>query len=309
MTNPVPLMLSIQSNMATIEEMLGIEAGKFEEQYHQLVEQAQNDPDRAEEIWKQLYTMIHEYPEVVQLLQQTTPGLLDSPDKESLSITDGPLEPTTSVSYVPVGEQMNFVSSVQVERSEVHRHLNQMRENTQPTTSETMPPPTRVPSVHTNEASMDHIPQNTRRLKQRQWTPDLVIQLFKEIVTAVMGLLLVGYTLYVANSVLALAGESKKLPDAKDLLLLMLGLAGVVIGYYFGRIPADARTAQAQKQATEAIVKTELVGAKAETIANALDEAITDVMVTRGETNTIDTQSLQRLRDQMRDLVTIVRMH
>ena len=35
--------------------------------------------------------------------------------------------------------------------------------------------------------------------------------------------------------------------DAKDILLLLIGLAGVVIDYYFGRVPADARTTQAQK--------------------------------------------------------------
>ena len=36
--------------------------------------------------------------------------------------------------------------------------------------------------------------------------------------------------------------------DAKDVLLLLLGLAEVVVGCYFGRVPAHARASQAQEQ-------------------------------------------------------------
>src|SRR5258708_20158939 len=74
----------------------------------------------------------------------------------------------------------------------------------------------------------------------------------EEIVCAAMVLLLIAHTVYMVNNVLGMVGNTPKLNDAKDLLLLLLSLTGVVLGYYFGRVPADARASQAQKQATVA---------------------------------------------------------
>jgi hypothetical protein len=45
--------------------------------------------------------------------------------------------------------------------------------------------------------------------------------------------------------------------DAKELLATMTGLSGVVIGYYFGRVPGESRASQAQQQMATAVADTE----------------------------------------------------
>jgi hypothetical protein len=154
---------------------------------------------------------------------------------------------------------------------------------------------------------------------QNQWTPELKIQFFKEIVTALMGLALIAYTLYMLNSVLGLVGDASKLPGAKDLLLLLLSLTGVVIGYYFGRVPADARAAQAQQQATHAASKTAQIGTQADQLnqkLDNLDKALTKGKdsVTRsgasaaGQDLTTAQEEVQRLREGLRQLSEMARM-
>jgi hypothetical protein len=94
--------------------------------------------------------------------------------------------------------------------------------------------------------------QESPTVKQSQWTPELIIQLVKEFVCAALGIFLVGYTLLMVNNAFGMLDNATKLSNAKDLLLLLFSLTGVVLGYYFGRVPADARTSQALKQATVA---------------------------------------------------------
>ena len=112
------------------------------------------------------------------------------------------------------------------------------------------------------------------------WTPELILQAFKEVVTAILGLVIIGYTLFVAYETLQLMGDQAK--QAKDVLTLLLGLAGVVLGYYFGRMPADARAADAAQKATAATAHAELVKAKARDLANEVEEA-SEGGATRGE--------------------------
>lgn len=71
-----------------------------------------------------------------------------------------------------------------------------------------------------------------------RWTPELILQAVKEVVTAALGLIIVIFTLGMAYRVFTYVGENEKISDSKDVLMLVLGLAGVVIGYYFGRMPA-----------------------------------------------------------------------
>jgi hypothetical protein len=75
----------------------------------------------------------------------------------------------------------------------------------------------------------------------------------KEAVTALLGLLVIASTLLAADRTLGMAGDEDRMRDGMAVVTLLVGLAGVVIGYYFGRIPSDARAAQAQERMTEAV--------------------------------------------------------
>ena len=79
------------------------------------------------------------------------------------------------------------------------------------------------------------------------------LQWLKEIVTALLGIGIVAYTLYMTYRAFGMVGDPTRMGDAKDLLTYLSGFAGVVVGYYFGRVPADARTAQAQQQIGQAV--------------------------------------------------------
>ena len=110
--------------------------------------------------------------------------------------------------------------------------------------------------------------------RKSAWTPDVIIQAFKEAITGLLGLAVVVYTLILAGQTIALVGDQQKMADAKDVLLLILGLAGVVAGYYFGRVPADARASQAQEQADQAAAEAEVVRVQALAVADDVDRVL-----------------------------------
>jgi hypothetical protein len=71
----------------------------------------------------------------------------------------------------------------------------------------------------------------------------------QEIVTAILGITIVAFTLTLTGIAFSMAGEGTRMRDAITVLTLLFGLAGVVVGYYFGRIPAEKRA----NTATEAM--------------------------------------------------------
>jgi hypothetical protein len=74
----------------------------------------------------------------------------------------------------------------------------------------------------------------------------------KEIVTGVLAVLIVIVTLVVAVIATLYPGDDAARAAAKDGLLFLNGLVGVVLGYYFGRAPGDARADRAEDQAQQA---------------------------------------------------------
>jgi hypothetical protein len=137
-----------------------------------------------------------------------------------------------------------------------------------------------------------------------RWTAQTWLQLLKEIVTAVIGLLLVGSTVAMAFATFNLAGSGDKVADAKNILIMMMGLAGVATGYYFGRVPADARANQSETQARAATAHASRVMAKSAQIVDQA-EAISSRSVTRaGALDDDDTRSLRSLRRELEELIS-----
>ena len=141
------------------------------------------------------------------------------------------------------------------------------------------------------------------------WTPEVIIQAFKEVVTAIMGLVVVIFTLWLAGTALSYAADDTKMSNAKDVLLLVLGLAGVVIGYYFGRVPADARAVQATREAGEANAQAQEVAARAATVADQIDDMLARAgaggLVARSsgqQEGAVTVDGLRRVRDTLRSL-------
>jgi hypothetical protein len=139
----------------------------------------------------------------------------------------------------------------------------------------------------------------------KQWTPELQMQLIKEIVTAALAFLIVIYTLIIVWHSFTFVGDTQKVGDAKDLLTVMLGLAGVVVGYYFGRVSADARASQANAKAGEVLSQNANLKAKAQGISANLDHIIDDsppAMTGDSEAAANHLAQLCSLRDELRDL-------
>ncbi|MEI7434776.1 MAG: hypothetical protein WCJ93_11050 [Methanomicrobiales archaeon] len=84
------------------------------------------------------------------------------------------------------------------------------------------------------------------------WITEINIQFFKEVITAMIGLAIIAFTLWFLLKVFGVIGVPTEIEEAKNLLTMMMGLTGVVVGYYFGRAPADAQATNANIQAAKA---------------------------------------------------------
>lgn len=143
-----------------------------------------------------------------------------------------------------------------------------------------------------------------------RWTPELVIQAFKELITAIFGVLILVFTLVLAKKTFGFVNNSEQVAQAKDILLLLLGLAGVVVGYYFGRVPADARANQAQEKADLAVSHAGQVDAAAREALAKIEKTLarqqagsgfrTEKGVVSAESDVID--ELLEIRNNLRDL-------
>jgi hypothetical protein len=96
---------------------------------------------------------------------------------------------------------------------------------------------------------------STEPAKPSDWTPEQRMQRFREGVTAVLAVLLLASTMALTYRTFGMAGKEGQMKDAMGVLSLLFGIAGVVVGYYFGRVPGDARAVQAH-ETTQAAMKT-----------------------------------------------------
>src|SRR5262245_23075893 len=140
------------------------------------------------------------------------------------------------------------------------------------------------------------------------WTPEQKLQALKEAVTAAIGLLLVLFTLFVAYRAFGFAGTAE-MADAKDILQVTIGLAGVVLGYYFGRAPADARSTQALEQANAATAHAERVNNKGQELADHIDKMLIADALPQSAPNggSQMVQELHQLREDLREMTNTTR--
>jgi hypothetical protein len=83
-----------------------------------------------------------------------------------------------------------------------------------------------------------------------------LLTLLKEGVCAALGVLIVGGTIWLLWS--SLSGPTRDLAAAQGIFSILGGWGGVVIGYYFGRLPAERIAAKAE-EAAESAIKTQQV--------------------------------------------------
>ena len=155
--------------------------------------------------------------------------------------------------------------------------------------------------------------QKSSNVKPSQWSPELIIQLIKEFVCASLGTFLIVFTVLMANNTFGMVGDPTKLSNAKDLLLLLISLSSVILGYYFGRTPADARASQAMKQATVATAHAYEVGDGAGEIGAHINKMRQDIESIKNQQNGQNTMQkiiadMQNLSDECQKLSDIARM-
>ena len=116
-----------------------------------------------------------------------------------------------------------------------------------------------------------------------KWTPDQRMQLLKEGVAAILAILLVVFTVIIASRAFAMAGDEQRMADAQEVLTVLVGLSGVVLGYYFGRAPADARAAQMSKQLVQETTRATAKADKAMEMASHIESVMNDPKLMSGD--------------------------
>lgn len=137
------------------------------------------------------------------------------------------------------------------------------------------------------------------------------ITIFKEVVTAIIAILLVATTVRMLWVSLQLVGDEMRINQARELIMVMTGLVGAVIGYYFGRIPADARAAQAQQQAQQAAEERTEISVQAEALAESVERVIRrmprEAQTLRGEGGEPLAEELESLQESIQQLRALSR--
>ena len=270
------------------------EAATFHTELNQLAANLRDDSGRSQELAAGFLPLVKRYPPVDQWLQEKDPrfkALRTSPDDTEVTPAPPPEATVGANGVAPVVAESGYATQ--------DGHSGEDR-------TRGAAPPTNIPEQPGQNG------QGRRRKSgkvantngKQPWTPELKLQFFKEIITALLGLVIIGFTLWFALRCFNLVGNTAKIGDAKDLLTILLGLAGVVVGYYFGRVPADARAAQASNRADTAVRQREQVKAQARGISGQLDNILANGAgdLTRSGAPAASVAGLRSVRDQLHDL-------
>ncbi len=122
----------------------------------------------------------------------------------------------------------------------------------------------------------------------------------KEAVAGCLGIIIVLATMIAATVALLavfIVGNEKVWAAAKDILVLLVGLVGVVLGYYFGRVPGEARAdkAEAEAKATRSSLDRTLTE-----VRTVLEDQGVDLIRGAERGITLTPQQTERLRNLLR---------
>jgi hypothetical protein len=265
-------------------------------------------PDQAAQCRTNLIELVSRYPSVGEWLVGVDPAYRDSPGVSEPLAVEPPAEPETELEGPPGSASRSQAGTVVtavsvpaqapapvVESAPVATATRQQSQPSQQSLGEA-----------TNRGGGGSSTQNQKKeapakATPRTWTPDVIMLVGKEIVTAVIALIIIVSTILLVARSFGLIGNSSHINQAKDLLSIMLGLTGTVIGYYFGRVPAEARATSASTRANQATAEKERLKAMTRTVADNLDRVMAQTTMTRGVT-AANTSDLQSIRDSLRDI-------
>jgi hypothetical protein len=118
------------------------------------------------------------------------------------------------------------------------------------------------------------------------------LQWVRELTTTALAVLVVGLTLWTGLWALGVIGDTAKTQGAKDLLTILLGPTGVVLGFYFGRVPAEAHATDATRRAEVAVNDQNRMRTEAQHIADDLVSRTSATAIARGDAAPIDMRSI-----------------
>jgi hypothetical protein len=122
--------------------------------------------------------------------------------------------------------------------------------------STAMPPPAEPPPVAPlPPVAQERAVEKPRPLPETTQSPPQPGErsaLYREIITSIVGALIVVTTMVVVLLSVFFPGGSDNQESARNALSFLYSMLGVVLGYYFGRAPGDAHAAQAASEAKAA---------------------------------------------------------
>jgi hypothetical protein len=281
----------------------------FQARLQEIAGALRDHPDQAAESQTNLIELVSRYPSVGQWLVGVDPGYRDLPGvNEPLAVepeadaAQSEVTPAGPVVAGPAAAEPVVAGPAAAEPAVTSRST--------PTVEAAAVPAPAAAGVAIPEAPV--VAETPGRAQAqatvrapRSWTPDVVMLAGKEVITAIIALVIIGSTIALMARSFGLIGNASHITQAKDLIGIMLGLVGTVIGYYFGRVPAEARATSATARADQATAEKERVKANARSIAYDLDGIMTPTsmnMLTGPGNLAAHQTKLQAVRDNLRDL-------
>jgi hypothetical protein len=281
----------------------------FQARLQEIAGALRDHPDQAAESQTNLIELVSRYPSVGQWLVGVDPGYRDLPGvNEPLAVepeadaAQSEVTPAGPVVAGPAAAEPVVAGPAAAEPAVTSRST--------PTVEAAAVPAPAAAGVAIPEAPV--VAETPGRAQAqatvrapRSWTPDVVMLAGKEVITAIIALVIIGSTIALMARSFGLIGNASHITQAKDLIGIMLGLVGTVIGYYFGRVPAEAQATSATARADQATAEKERVKAKARSLADDLDGIMTPTsmnMLTGPGNLAAHQTKLQAVRDNLRDL-------